>query len=230
MKNNLSKSEKRVLAFLKNNEISSIKIIQKELGMPRSTLLHAIQIIECYSSYNFNSTFLTLKSVPQFDSNGLWRSGKIRFSKNQTVAESLPFIINQSPSGHTTQELVDIMGCRVHNQLSHLLREKRITKFTLNRNAVYLNATELRADKQKLLRQQQYSGIPALRLSSSSKVPIPPGVDVYAIIAILIQCLKTPKENSKKIHFNLHPTHQEISESQVQRVLDFYEIKKKATR
>lgn len=229
MKNNLSKSEKRVFDFLKKTKISSIKIIQKKLNMPRSTLQHAIQIIECYSSYNFNSTFLTLKSTPQFDSHGLWRSGEIRFSKNQTVQNSLPFIIHQSTSGYTTQELVDIMGCRVHNQLSHLLREKMITKFTLKRNAIYLSATELRADKQKLLRQQQYSGIPALRLSSSSKVPIPPGVDAYAIIAILVQCLKTPKESPKAIHFNLHPTHQEISESQVQRVLDFYELKKNGT-
>lgn len=226
----LSKNENRVIERLKKVQVADLEGLQKNTQLSRSTILRAVGKFGYYSSYNFNSRYLTLKGTPKFDRQGLWCFTEIRFSRNHTLEKTLEVLINSSTDGFAVQELEDLLGVRVHNQLSRLLRGELIDSFYLGRNAVYLCSSTARAEQQRRRRLKQTSGQRALGLNNAAQVRIPAGLDALTVIAVLIQCIEAPKSDPVAIYRHLQPQHPSLSAKQVERIFGFYGLKKKRAR
>ena len=95
--------------------------------------------IEC-STKTVQRTLVTLKDVPRFDQRGLWTYETVHFSEHGNLPQTLRRIVEQAPAGCTVQELEQLVGTRVHNHVSRLLREGKLDRFFQGRKVVYLAA------------------------------------------------------------------------------------------
>ncbi len=92
-----------------------------------------------HTSYNFNGQYITLKEIPVFDENGIWKYGQVRFSKWTNVEESISHIVNKSPKGLTPIEITEILQIRTHNQLLKCRKKGLVVSMQYGRNQVYFS-------------------------------------------------------------------------------------------
>jgi hypothetical protein len=224
MEQQLTCNQDRVVRKLRKAQIAELKGLQQQLQLSRSTVMRALSKVGYYSSFNLNSRFVTLKETPQFDRNGLWQCAEARFTQYHTLEKSLVALIERAPAGYTVRELQELLGVRIHNQLSALLRARQIDRFYHGRNAVYLSNSAPEAENQRARRKSA----PAAG-SASLALPrwrLPKNVNAVTVIAILHACIKAPNAEPNAIHGALHKECPDLTRAQIQEVFDFYELKK----
>jgi len=74
---------------------------------------------QAYTSYNQNSRYYALPTVPRFDENGLWFYKNIFFSKYGNLRDTVVHLINNSPSGLTGNEIGDLVHLSPRSFLHH---------------------------------------------------------------------------------------------------------------
>jgi len=73
-----------------------------------------------YTSYNKNGRYYVLPDVPDFDDNGLWRFGDIRFSKYGNLKQTILHLIESSPGGLDASAISELLGFDSSSLLSRL--------------------------------------------------------------------------------------------------------------
>lgn len=223
---NLTQKETEVVQRLRRKRIGTMKILREELAVSHMTVFRALNKYGYHSSVNHNASYYTLHDIPRFDEDGLWTCREVCFSEHGSLSKTLVSLVEESPAGLTVAELEQRVKTKVGNLLSRLCQEQQLSRCFAGREAVYLAVDTERQGRQERARQESR----AVRVFSSSDAEptrFPPGYDVITVLEILMQIIKTPAVKPAELAKALRARGVKITAVKVQRVLDFYEIKKK---
>jgi len=114
----------------------------------RRSLFRDLTSLGYLSSYTHTGRYYTLRSVPDFDADGLWRYQGIGFSRDGTLKATVWRLVDTSEAGRTHRELQRRLGVRVHNPLLELVERKQLGRAPLEGEYVYVAAARRRAERQ----------------------------------------------------------------------------------
>jgi hypothetical protein len=150
-----TQGESKVINLLRELMVATLDVLCNKLSKSRITVLRALKNYGYFSSYNFNSSYFTLKDIPNFDRDGLWFHGEVGFSRYGTLTQTIKAIIDHSEKGYTVVGLQELLGTKVHNQLSSLCRKRMLTRFYVGRNCVYTSVESKLQASQEAKRKEQ---------------------------------------------------------------------------
>jgi hypothetical protein len=142
-------------SFLRKVKIATLPQIKKALRTQGTmTVFRKLKALEYLSSYSHKGKYYTLKSIPDFDSQGLWEVHSIWFSKYGNLIETSFEFVSQSEAGFTAQELVMILHVECKRALLMLYRQDRLTRKRFKGANVYFSADKSKQRTQIQVRQQ----------------------------------------------------------------------------
>jgi hypothetical protein len=130
------------------------------------------------------------------------------------------FLVEESESGQTHEELQRRLGLRVHDTLRSLVEGGDITRKRFEDVYLYLSADPKKAAEQIAARRQLLVPDPAAAPSS----------DPLLVIDVLIQVIHHPRENAAAIAGRLRAAGRAVTGKQVEEVFHAYGVKKTAVR
>jgi hypothetical protein len=210
-----------VQRFFRRKRVATLQELERVLGTSGRTVLRALESERYLTSYNHAGKYYTLPHIPSFDEHGLWLHSEARFSKYGTLRKTVAVLITASAAGFTHEELVAILGVRVHNTLKSLIETGEIGRAHIAVNYVYVAADPTTALGQ--LSQRDLMGEPA-------RIPlpvVPPPLELGRVVEVLVAVIHSPRDNAKRIAAHLVARGVEISQAQVEQVFETYEIGKK---
>ena len=224
-----SQGESRIVSLLRELIVATVDILCNKLSTSRSTVLRELKNYGYFSSYNFNSSYFTLKDIPCFDEDGLWFHGKVGFSRHGTLTQTIKALIEHSEKGYTVLELQKLLGTRVHNQLSSLCRKKILTRFYVGRHCVYTSVEPKLQASQEAKRKEQI--IKSKAVAGSQKDfkgrKLPHQLDTLTVIRLLVEMIKKPDAKAASLSQRLQRQGFSITAEQVRGVIEFYSLVKK---
>jgi hypothetical protein len=102
-----------------------------------------------YRSYSHNGRWYTLKSIPKFNRNGIWRYEQIGFSRNGNLMQTIESMITKSPKGATARQLTEKLHCGCHAVLSNMYKTGRIDRIKHKGQFVYLSSSTQTSRRQR---------------------------------------------------------------------------------
>jgi hypothetical protein len=114
----------------------------------RMTVFRRLSSFGYLSSYSHTGRYYTLRSIPQFDADGLWRFEGIGFSRDGTLVATAFRLVETSEAGRTQRELQLRLGVRVHNALLDLVERKQLRRDVVGDEYVYVAGARDRAAEQ----------------------------------------------------------------------------------
>jgi hypothetical protein len=223
---NLTQKESEVVRCLRRKRVGTMDMLREKLAVSHMTVYRALQKYGYYSSVNHNAAYYTLHDTPHFDEDGLWIYRKICFSEQGSLSETLVNLVERSPGGLTATELEKRVKTKVGNMLSRLCQQQQLERCFAGREAVYLAVDTQRRRRQERERQEVRAR-QALSPTDAEPTRFPPGCDSITVLEILMQIIKTPALTSAELAKALRVRGVKTTAVKVQRVLDFYDIKKK---
>jgi len=228
METKFSDKENRVIGYLHQVKVTTNSDIIQKLEVSKRTINRALNKYGYYSSYNNNASYYALKDIPQFNECGLWKYNDIGFSKYRSITETIVRLVDKSEAGFTNIEMSQLLETETKNLLSRLCRQKRLDKFYCGHQAVYLSADLGQQITQKESRKQQY----VLRQQQQRQIHLragilPHGIDVRAVIFVLLHMIKKPSASIASISMSLQGKHVNVSAKQVRTIISFYGLEKK---
>lgn len=91
-----------------------------------------------HRSFTHNGGWYTLRSLPRFDSDGLWFYDGIGFSSAGSMTDTLVTLTNKSPKGMTAEALGEKLRCRCHSVLVGLFRDGKLQRWKKGRSNIYI--------------------------------------------------------------------------------------------
>jgi hypothetical protein len=114
----------------------------------RMSIFRRLSSVGYLSSYSHAGRYYTLRSIPQFDADGLWRFEGIGFSRDGTLLATALRLVQTSETGRTQRELQFRLGVRVHNALLELVERKQLRRQVVQGQYVYVAGARDRASEQ----------------------------------------------------------------------------------
>jgi hypothetical protein len=122
---------KNVFRFLESLKVFTLDKLVSSLSCSTPTARLKLKQWKAYTSYNKNSRYYTMPTVPRFDENGLWHYENISFSKYGNLRNTVIHLINNSASGLSGSKVGDLVRLAPRSFLHHfrnvagIHREKR---------------------------------------------------------------------------------------------------------
>ena len=223
--------QKRVIEYLHQEKVTTNYDVIQKLDVSTRTIIRALNKYGYYSSYNYNACYYTLRDIPRFNNYGLWTYNDIRFSKYNSITATIVAIIDKSPAGYTNTEMSQRLGTETKNLLSRLCGKKRLAKFYIGHQAVYLSTEPTQQTTQKQSRKQEK--VPQLiqkQQTHLNEAVLPEGIDVKVIIRVLINMIKQPDASVASITMTLQAQQLKVSVKEVGQIISFYGLEKKTVR
>ncbi|MBW1699080.1 MAG: hypothetical protein JRH18_09600 [Deltaproteobacteria bacterium] len=217
-----SQDESKVINLLRELMVATIDVLCNKLSKSRITVLRALKSYGYFSSFNFNSSYFTLKDIPHFDKDGLWFHGEVGFSRYGTLTQTIKAIIDHSEKGYTVVELQKLLGTKVHNQLSLLCRKRMLTRFYVGRNCVYISVEPKLQASQEAKRKEQIKKPKAI-----TTIQVPQGLEALTVIRLLVEMIQEPDATAASLSQRFQRQGLHITAEQVRGVIEFYSLVKK---
>lgn len=182
----------------------------------RCSIFRDLNRLSYLSSYNNTGSFYTLKTIPQFDSNGIWKHNGVYFSARGSLKETVKYLVDISTAGRTHPELEQIVCLRIHNTLFDLISIKEIFREKIDGVYVYLNINpDIRLVQ---LKERQWQSEQNHRISS---------LNPYTIVEILLAIIKHQDTSASGIHDVLSKKGVRVTTNEVESVFQYYDLGKK---
>jgi hypothetical protein len=200
--------------FLKKKVLAIQDVIQAVNATSRMTAYRYLKKLDYISSYTHARQFYTLRTIPEFDSDGLWHFGEVGFSKHGTLMETIIHLVNHSKNGKTNSDLEKQQHIYVQNALLSLVKAEKIRREEQNGVYVYFSADP------KICRNQM-----AKRNKSGSRKQLP----VWVTVEILIETIKSLEEKPgiDEVITRLSKRGSSITREQVEQVFEENGLEKK---
>jgi hypothetical protein len=210
--------------IFKNTSVLTLKEIMDLLGRSRTSVIRYLNQVGYYASYNHCGLYYTLRDIPKFDSNGIWKCDKAFFSAHGSLRDTATAIINNSNYGCTHDELREILGIRMFDTLNDLVNDKLIMRQNLSGQFTYFSlsqSSEQIEKRQKILAESD---------KSKSVIEWSPraikDVGLNEIIEVLVAFIDGHSEPNNSYNY-LHRKGINITPKQVQSVFSTYDLGKK---
>jgi hypothetical protein len=197
-------------SFAHKTVLSKSELLE-EYGCSPMTLWRRLREVGYLTSYNYNSRYYTLATIPQFDDHGLWAYRDICFSKWGKLPETIVSVIERSPEGMTSQELVALL--RVRNAkplLTGLTVKQRLGRESLGRSFVYLAVEESRHDQQLRRRIEQ---------AAVRRLPEP-----QQVMALLVEMIRHPRQTPQQWARRLARSDIRLGTQDINAVMEHYHL------
>jgi hypothetical protein len=128
--------------------------LKDALGNPtRITIFRKLNEMEYISSYSHCGKYYTLKSIAQFNPQGIWRYKSVGFSTFGNLINTAHAIVDDSDAGYTAIELKEILRVETKHTLVRLVRSQKLQREKFDASYVYLSAKPAIADNQRKARK-----------------------------------------------------------------------------
>ena len=186
----------------------------------RMSVFRRLSALGYLSSYSHDGRFYTLRDIPPFDQDGLWRYQGVCFSRDGSLKATVERLVEQSDAGRTHSELHVRLQVRVHNTLLDLVEDRRIGRETLRGYYLYVSANPARAQSQFILRQQQ----------SAEPVQPPPESPAVVVIEVLLDLVRSAgvRPDAGLVAARLAARGLAVTVDQVEAIFSRYGLKKTA--
>lgn len=202
--------------FNKERVIKGPRLLKALGTRSRMTLYRHLQGLKYLCSYSQRGIYYTCERSVKFNSNGIWRWGDVHFSRHGTLRATLIELINKSAAGYFQRELRKLVSVPVQDSLLALLRRKKI--FRVAEAEGYLYVSVLKACREKQLKK---------RREQKPCEDLPKEVVIEILAEIIRVSGETLAVAAAKVVQNLRSKGRQVSQAQVEQVMDRYEIKKK---
>jgi hypothetical protein len=185
----------------------------------RMSVFRRLSALGYLSSYTHDGRFYTLRDIPPFDQDGLWRYQGVGFSRDGSLKATVERLVEQSDAGRTHSELHVRLQVRVHNTLLDLVEDRRIGRETVPGHYLYVSANPARAQSQFLLRQQR----------SAEPAP-PPESPAVVVIEVLLDLVRSAgvRPDADPVAARLAARGLAVTADQVEAIFSRYGLKKTA--
>ena len=126
--------------FFENQSCWKIEPLAAKLDYSIRSVQRFLTAVGYYRSFTHNGGWYTLRSIPRFDSDGLWFYDDIGFSRVGSLTDTLVELTCKSPKGITAEELGEKLRCRCHSVLVRLIREGKLQRWKMGRSNIYIAA------------------------------------------------------------------------------------------
>jgi len=207
----------QLVQLFKKNSVLDMTSIQKSFPeRSRCSLFRDLQKIGYISSYNKAGGYYTLKSIPQFDTNGIWHHEGIFFSSHGSLKETVKHMVDVSAAGLTHPELQHTLGLRVHNTLLDLISINAVSREILEGLYVYThNNPEIKLRQLDERRKQSNW--------SHTIVPLNP----YTTVEVLLAVIKQPDRPAEDIFQILSGKGISVTRNDIEIIFQYYDLGKK---
>jgi hypothetical protein len=184
----------------------------------RRSLFRDLSALDYLSSYTHAGRYYTLRSVPEFDRDGLWRWLGIGFSRDGTLKSTVVRLVETSEAGRTQRELQGRLGVRVHNPLLELVEDKKLGRESVDNEYVYVAVARRRVAAQLRARRALGERAPALPA-------LHPTLEVEVLLEV-IHGAQAPLTDAALLSTRLAARGVRASVAEVATVLDRHGVKK----
>jgi hypothetical protein len=186
----------------------------------RMSVFRRLSALGYLSSYSHDGRFYTLRDIPPFDQDGLWRYQGVCFSRDGSLKATVERLVEQSDAGRTHSELHVRLQVRVHNTLLDLVDGRRIGREPLRGLYLYVSANPARAESQMIQRQQQ----------SAEPVQPPPESPAVVVIEVLLDLVRSARVRPEAVQVaaRLAARGLAVTVDQVEAIFSRYGLKKTA--
>lgn len=219
----LTPAESQIVERLKQRRVEKLSRLAQAFNLSTKTAQRALAKVEHLTSVNQNASFVTLKEIASFDEWGLWKFRKTCFSKHGNLSQTIQSLVERASAGLTLKELEHLLDTRIHNHVSRLLREGKLSRSSLGRHAVYLALDPQRQAKQWAARQQE---IAPVRVTDQPRLDVPPGLESVTVIRVLVRLLEAPEASLASVARWLQAREIDVRADQIRQILNFYGLKK----
>jgi hypothetical protein len=181
----------------------------------RMSVFRRLSSLGYVSSYSHTGRYYTLSSVPDFDTDGLWRYQGIGFSRDGTLKATVQKLVEASDAGRTQRELQVRLGVRVHNPLLELVESKQLGREEVDSEYVYVATKRARGTTQLERR----------RGAAQARPTSEPSLEVEVLLEVL-HGARLPELNAKTLTARLEARGIRASVADVTAVLERYGLKK----
>lgn len=184
--------------FLKHNKIATFEQLKATLDSPaRCTVFRKLAELEYLSSYSHRGKYYTLRSVAQFDQQGLWSYRSVWFSRFGNLLETAEALVHHSEAGYTATELKDVLHVKTKHGLTQLVRSARLQREPFDSVYVYLSAEDQVAERQRKSRKDH------LKRSFASLIVVNPDLATDEAKATVLLFCSMLNEKQRRLYAGL---------------------------
>ncbi|MCK5678032.1 MAG: hypothetical protein KAH72_06115 [Flavobacteriaceae bacterium] len=205
-------------SYIRKQKVITVEEIKTKLGYSKRTINRRVVSGNLLISFNKNSKYYTLPSIPKFNKFGIWHYKEIGFSKYGNLYETVTKLIDNSFSGITVTEIKEILQVKnIYNALQELCNRAGIVKEKIGSTNVYFSAKEKTYEL-------QYS-------KKTKDVIVKTNIDIFTeyqkVIEIFVIIILNNTLEISTIEAKLASKKINISRQEIDSVIEHYQLKKK---
>jgi len=142
---------------LQRKGIATMSELSSEFGdCSYRTLYRKLNELDTLSSYSHRGMYYTLRTIPEFDSHGLWFYKDIGFSRYGTLSNTLKELVESSSFGYRSAELDVILKVRTANALGKLVHNQQLHRVCFQGKQIYCSPDPVHHQRQLSTRRMQF--------------------------------------------------------------------------
>jgi hypothetical protein len=207
--------EKDVLKRFRHEKVLTIEQLVDLLQSSVITARRRLRKWNTYTSFNHNGRYYTLRDIPDFDSNGIWKYRRILFSRYGNLKKTVIQLVKQSRAGLSAREIAEIVelpsNSSFFSQLQNfagIRREKHQGRY------IYFSDSPVLYDKQRQ----------ASTLYRGGEITLPSEGEA---VVILVQLIKHPDISIEELSDRVAQEGKKIEPSVIKGFLESHDLLKK---
>ncbi len=217
MKNDITVN-KLITSFHQDRMIQTFADLETISGCKGRTLQRKIRKSKLLASYNKNSKFYTLPTLALFNEYGIWQYQGVLFSQHGDLYQTLVSLVDQSRSGYTSSELMQVVHVKTDDALRVLVKQKRLQRQKDSIYYVYYSIDQQKFETQKNTRLFIFPQVAARQYLPNDK---------NIIIAVLVEIIHKDTLSAENLLTGLSQRRIEATEQQIHGIISHYDLKKK---
>jgi len=117
------------------------------------TVFRKLATLDYLTSYSHRGSYYTLRSIPRFDSQGLWLARGAWFSRHGTLLSTAEALVKESTDGYHASELEAVLHVPVKDVLRELARGGRVRREEFQGLYLYTAKDRVRRQEQRAARR-----------------------------------------------------------------------------
>jgi arginine repressor len=159
--------------YLKDEVVATLSNLKDVLGTTVSrTVTRKLKELPFIKSYSHSGSYYSLLELAQFDKQGLWFVGSVRFSQYGTLLETLEKNIVDSEGGCFANELKKNLCVSVRETLLRLIKSGRIVRKKISGAYLYCSPVSVVKKRQLMNRQAAKSEAESTWISDEYRAAI----------------------------------------------------------
>lgn len=163
---------KRLRSLLRKQRMATLQQLKIGLGTRSTmTVFRKLKGLGYLSSYSHSGQYYTLRSIPRFDTRGLWSCQSVRFSKFGNLQQTALALVEESDEGYRADELTTLLQVDVKHALLTLERKRQLKRESIGERWVYFGRRRATRLQQKRSREATLLYKPTLPTPLAAEAP-----------------------------------------------------------